>query len=56
MLLRVCCAMMLCVRRELLEGDFMANVKLLQSYPRVDLERLLNVAGQVATPESPRPT
>ncbi|CAA7409887.1 unnamed protein product [Spirodela intermedia] len=56
MLLRVCCAMLLCVRRELLEGDFMANVKLLQSYPRVDLERLLNVAGQVVTPQSRGPT
>ncbi|CAI9271370.1 unnamed protein product [Lactuca saligna] len=32
-LLRVCCAMLILVRRRLLAGDFTANLKLLQSYP-----------------------
>ncbi|OAY72033.1 TBC1 domain family member 13, partial [Ananas comosus] len=44
MLLRVCCAMLLCVKHELLNGDFASNLKLLQHYPEIDLETLLDIA------------
>ncbi|KAJ4818530.1 TBC1 domain family member 13 [Rhynchospora pubera] len=47
MLLRVCCSMLLCVRNELLQGDFAANLKLLQHYPEVDLRHLLDVASNI---------
>ncbi|XP_039142616.1 TBC domain-containing protein C1952.17c-like [Dioscorea cayenensis subsp. rotundata] len=47
LLLRVCCAMLLYLRHELLTGDFTSNLKLLQHYPQVDLERLLNLAHQI---------
>ncbi|XP_020088981.1 TBC domain-containing protein C1952.17c-like isoform X3 [Ananas comosus] len=44
MLLRVCCAMLLCVKHELLNGDFASNLELLQHYPEIDLETLLDIA------------
>lgn len=44
MLLRICCAMLLCMRSRLLSGDFMANLKLLQHYPEINIEYLLQVA------------
>ncbi len=43
-LLRVCCAMLLCERSRLLAGDFTTNLKLLQHYPTVDMQHLLRVA------------
>ncbi|KAL1372967.1 hypothetical protein AAHE18_01G240200 [Arachis hypogaea] len=44
MLLRVCCAMQLCVKSKLLGGDFVANLKLLQHYPEdINLEYLLQI-------------
>lgn len=43
-LLRFCCAMLVCVRDRLLAGDFTTNLKLLQSYPRMDLTVLLRTA------------
>ncbi|KAL2634368.1 hypothetical protein R1flu_005847 [Riccia fluitans] len=43
-LLRVCCAMLLCVRERLLAGDFTTNLKLLQNYPSTDIHHLLRVA------------
>jgi hypothetical protein len=43
-LLRVCCAMLLCERSRLLAGDFTTNLKLLQHYPAVDIQHLLRVA------------
>lgn len=43
-LLRVCCAMLVCVRERLLAGDFTTNLKLLQSYPSTDLSLLLRTA------------
>lgn len=55
MLLRVCCAMLLCIRGDLLSGDFISNLKLLQHYPPVDLENLLNVAHHLIPVTSPRP-
>ncbi|KAJ4958055.1 hypothetical protein NE237_025166 [Protea cynaroides] len=51
MLLRVCCAMLLCVKRRLLSGDFMANLKLLQHYPEINIEYLLQVAQEL-TPDT----
>ncbi|CAM8945903.1 unnamed protein product [Rhodiola kirilowii] len=51
MLLRICCAMLLCVKSRLLNGDFIANLKLLQHYPDVNLEHLLEVARDL-TPDT----
>ncbi|XP_043701425.1 TBC1 domain family member 13-like isoform X3 [Telopea speciosissima] len=51
MLLRVCCAMLLCVKSRLLSGDFMANLKLLQHYPEINIEYLLQVAQEL-TPDT----
>ncbi|KAK9268537.1 hypothetical protein L1049_001492 [Liquidambar formosana] len=48
MLLRVCCAMLLCVKSRLLSGDFAANLKLLQHYPDINIEYLLQVARDLS--------
>ncbi|XP_031383541.1 TBC1 domain family member 13-like isoform X2 [Punica granatum] len=49
MLLRVCCAMLLCLKGRLLSGDFIANLKLLQHYPTdINLDHLLNVATELS--------
>ncbi|XP_058760295.1 TBC domain-containing protein C1952.17c-like isoform X1 [Vicia villosa] len=49
MLLRICCAMLLCVKSRLLNGDFVANIKLLQHYPDdINLEYLLQVAQDIS--------
>jgi hypothetical protein len=40
-LLRVCAALLMRARSELLAGDFAANVKLLQRYPSVDVASVL---------------
>lgn len=52
MLLRVCCAMLLCVKSRLLSGDFAANLNLLQHYPDVNTEHLLQVAREINTETS----
>lgn len=44
MLLRICCAMLMCVKSKLMRGDFVDNLKLLQHFPQVDVEHLLQVA------------
>jgi hypothetical protein len=44
-LLRVCLAMLLNVREQLLEGDFAHNVKLLQHYPATDVSVILHRAA-----------
>ncbi|KAE8688159.1 Ypt/Rab-GAP domain of gyp1p superfamily protein isoform 2 [Hibiscus syriacus] len=44
MLLRVCCAMLLCTKSRFLSGDFAANLRLLQQYPDINIEYLLKVA------------
>ncbi|KAF8034592.1 hypothetical protein BT93_C0792 [Corymbia citriodora subsp. variegata] len=51
MLLRVCCAMLLCMKSRLLSGDFIANLKLLQHYPDINIEHLLQVAMDL-TPDT----
>ncbi|KAI4335719.1 hypothetical protein L6164_014338 [Bauhinia variegata] len=49
MLLRICCAMLLCVKKRLLSGDFVANLKLLQHYPdEISIEYLLQVAQDIS--------
>ncbi|GAV68354.1 RabGAP-TBC domain-containing protein [Cephalotus follicularis] len=48
MLLRVCCAMLLCIKSRLLNGDFVANLKLLQHYPDIGIEHLLQVARDLS--------
>ncbi|XP_058201527.1 uncharacterized protein LOC131316241 isoform X1 [Rhododendron vialii] len=48
MLLRVCCAMLLCVKSRLLSGDFIANLKLLQHYPITNIEHILQVANDIS--------
>lgn len=47
MLLRVCCAMLIHVKSRLLSGDFAANLYLLQHYPKVDIDHLLQVAREI---------
>ncbi|GKV16697.1 hypothetical protein SLEP1_g27302 [Rubroshorea leprosula] len=51
-LLRVCCAMLILVRRRLLAGDFTANLKLLQNYPSTNISHLLYVANKLRTQPS----
>lgn len=46
-LLRVCCAMLILVRRRLLAGDFTSNLKLLQHYPPTNIGHLLYVANKL---------
>lgn len=48
-LLRICCAMLIMVRRRLLAGDFTSNLKLLQSYPSTNISHLLYVANKLHT-------
>ncbi|CAH9080142.1 unnamed protein product [Cuscuta europaea] len=51
-LLRVCCAMLIIVRRRLLAGDFTSNLKLLQNYPSTNISHLLYVANKLRTKPS----
>lgn len=44
---RICIAMVLLVRSELLAGDFAANMKLLQHYPPVDVALVLKKAEEL---------
>ncbi|XVF84629.1 hypothetical protein PTKIN_Ptkin17bG0052600 [Pterospermum kingtungense] len=48
-LLRVCCAMLILIRRRLLAGDFTSNLKLLQNYPSANISHLLYVANKLRT-------
>ncbi|KAL6650567.1 hypothetical protein ACP70R_009492 [Stipagrostis hirtigluma subsp. patula] len=49
-LLRICCAMLILVRRRLLAGDFTANLKLLQNYPPTNIDHLLHIANKLRVP------
>ncbi|GMH20547.1 hypothetical protein Nepgr_022388 [Nepenthes gracilis] len=53
MLLRICCAMLLCAKGRLLSGDFAANLNLLQHYPEVSVEHLLQVARDLDSDTDP---
>ncbi|KAL6526664.1 hypothetical protein OROGR_015754 [Orobanche gracilis] len=46
-LLRICCAMLIIVRKRLLAGDFTSNLKLLQNYPSTNISHLLYVANKL---------
>ncbi|OMO71023.1 hypothetical protein CCACVL1_18502 [Corchorus capsularis] len=48
-LLRICCAMLILIRRRLLAGDFTSNLKLLQNYPSANISHLLYVANKLRT-------
>ncbi|XP_065851396.1 TBC domain-containing protein C1952.17c-like isoform X2 [Euphorbia lathyris] len=48
MLLRICCAMLLCMRSRLLSGDFADNLRLLQHYPEIDIDHLIQVARDLS--------
>ncbi|KAK9199869.1 hypothetical protein WN944_015062 [Citrus x changshan-huyou] len=45
--LRVCCAMLILIRRRLLAGDITSNLKLLQNYPPTNISHLLYVANKL---------
>ncbi|KAL6875751.1 hypothetical protein ACP4OV_013264 [Aristida adscensionis] len=46
-LLRICCAMLILVRKRLLAGDFTANIQLLQHYPETNIDHLLHIANRL---------
>ncbi|KAH7836321.1 hypothetical protein Vadar_034677 [Vaccinium darrowii] len=46
-LLRICCAMLILIRRRLLAGDFTSNLKLLQHYPSTNIRHLLYVGSKL---------
>ncbi|GFP80689.1 tbc1 domain family member 13 [Phtheirospermum japonicum] len=46
-LLRICCAMLIIVRKRLLAGDFTSNLQLLQKYPPTNISHLLYVANKL---------
>ncbi|CAN1334431.1 TBC1 domain family member 13 [Linum perenne] len=51
-LLRICCAMLILIRRRLLAGDFTSILKLLQKYPPTNISHLLYVANKLRPPPS----
>lgn len=52
MLMKICCAMLICMKSRLLSGDFVANLKLLQHYPDINIEHLLQVARDISSDSS----
>ncbi|CAL4993399.1 unnamed protein product [Urochloa decumbens] len=46
-LMRICCAMLILVRKRLLAGDFTANIQLLQHYPATNIDHLLHIANRL---------
>ncbi|KAL4609567.1 TBC1 domain family member 13-like [Arapaima gigas] len=46
-LILVCCAMLILIRNKLLEGDFTANMRLLQDYPISDVHAILRRAKEL---------
>ncbi|XP_035225794.1 TBC1 domain family member 13-like [Stegodyphus dumicola] len=46
-LIYVCCAMILWLRDKIMQGDFSANMKLLQNFPNVDIHCLLEKAVEL---------
>ncbi|XP_010522393.1 PREDICTED: TBC1 domain family member 13 [Tarenaya hassleriana] len=46
-LLRICCGMLILVRRRLVAGDFTSNLTLLQHYPTSSIPHLLYVSNQL---------
>ncbi|KAL9260148.1 TBC1 domain family member 13-like protein [Drosera capensis] len=48
-LFRICCAMLVLIRRRLLAGDFTSNLKLLQNYSATNVSHILYVANKLRT-------
>ncbi|KAF8670110.1 hypothetical protein HU200_050927 [Digitaria exilis] len=46
-LMRICCAMLILVRKRLLAGDFTSNIQLLQHYPATNIDHLLHIANRL---------
>uniref|UniRef100_A0A336M0R4 TBC1 domain family member 13 n=1 Tax=Culicoides sonorensis TaxID=179676 RepID=A0A336M0R4_CULSO len=44
-LIKVCCAMIVLLREQILEGDFGTNVKILQNFPSMDVNHVLSKAS-----------
>ncbi|KAL3284460.1 hypothetical protein HHI36_018621 [Cryptolaemus montrouzieri] len=47
-LINVCCAMIIILRDRLLQGDFPSNIKLLQSFPPMDVQIILSKAMELS--------
>ncbi|XP_014208110.1 TBC1 domain family member 13 [Copidosoma floridanum] len=47
-LIHICCAMILLCKNQILNGDFAANVKLLQNFPSMDIQIVLTKAAELA--------
>uniref|UniRef100_A0A0R3P2H6 Rab-GAP TBC domain-containing protein n=1 Tax=Drosophila pseudoobscura pseudoobscura TaxID=46245 RepID=A0A0R3P2H6_DROPS len=47
-LIKICCSMILIQREAILENDFASNVKLLQNYPRIDINVVITYAVSLA--------
>lgn len=47
-LIHICCAMILLCKDQILGGDFAANVKLLQNFPSMDVQIVLNKAAELS--------
>lgn len=43
----ICCAMLISLRSQIMQGDFSSNVKLLQNFPTTDIRDLLRLATQL---------
>lgn len=50
-LIFVCCAMLIGIREQLLQGDFATSMKLVQNYPMTDIHILLNKAMELRDPQ-----
>ncbi|KXJ21818.1 TBC1 domain family member 13 [Exaiptasia diaphana] len=49
-LIFVCCAMHIVIRDQLLVGDFVQSMKLLQNYPETDIQKILSKAIELKKP------
>nr|XP_023018903.1 TBC1 domain family member 13 [Leptinotarsa decemlineata] len=47
-LIHVCCAMIIILKNQLLEGDFPSNLKLLQNFPPMDVQIILSKAVELS--------
>lgn len=47
-LIHVCCAMIVILRNQLLDGDFPSNLKLLQNFPPMDVQIILSKAVELS--------
>ncbi|KAG5869507.1 hypothetical protein JTB14_008058 [Gonioctena quinquepunctata] len=47
-LIHVCCAMIIILRNQLLEGDFPSNLKLLQNFPPMDVQIIISKAVELS--------